>query len=293
MERRLARLAQRQHGAVGRDQLMALGFTRDSITHRLRTGRLHEVHRGVYAAGPQPLNQRGRWYAALLATRPTTALSHLSSTAIRGLSAEGPAVHVTTATASTRKLRGVTVHRARRLDPAELTRIDDLPVTTLERTLLDLAEVLSPHRFESIFEQADRRDLLNMSALRACAARNPGRRGLKPFRSLVDRYFSTPGAEEGIERQFQVLLREERLPMPQVNVLVAGQRVDCYWPEARFVVELDSRDRHSHWAARERDMVRDANLLRIGIVTLRVTSRRMREERSELVADLASQLPRT
>lgn len=71
-----------------------------------------------------------------------------------------------------------------------------------------------------------------------------------------------------------------------MNVLVAGQKVDCYWPQARFVVELDSRGYHSNWAARERDMVRDANLLRLGIVTLRVSWRRMRDERSELVADL-------
>jgi len=128
-------------------------------------------------------------------------------------------------------------------------------------------------------------DLLNTAELHA-AARNPGRRGLKPFLSLLDHYYPSPAAEEGIERQFQLLLHEEGIPAPKCNLLVAGQKVDCYWPEAHFVVELDSRAHHSHWAARERDKVRDARLLREGIATLRVTSRRMRKERSELVGDL-------
>lgn len=200
---------------------------------------------------------------------------------------------MTIARRADRKLRGVTVHRARRLGPADVTRIDGLPVTTLPRTLLDLAETESTSRFERIFEEADRRGLLDTDALRATAERNPGRRGLKPYLALAETYFSTPDAEEGIEREFQVLLREEGLPLPQVNVLVAGHRVDCYWPASRFVVELDSRGYHSHWAARERDMVRDANLLRNGIVTLRVTRRRMREDRPDLVTDLRARTGRT
>lgn len=160
-ERRLVSLAARQHRAVGHDQMLHLGFGRGAVDHRLRSGQLQRIHPGVYIVDHGPPNQRGRWFAALLATRPDTALSHLSSAAYRGLSAEGRLIHVTTTRRSARKLRGVTVHRARRLDPADITRIDDLPVTSLARTFVDLAETEPYHRLEKIFEEADRRRMLD------------------------------------------------------------------------------------------------------------------------------------
>ncbi|MEO7197966.1 MAG: hypothetical protein ABIZ50_05785 [Solirubrobacterales bacterium] len=285
-------MARRQHGAVAHDQLIDLGYTRDSVRYRLKAGRLQSVHPGVYVFGAQPMSQRTRWFAALLATRPHPFLSHLSAAAICQIAREVGGVHLWTTNPSARNLRGVTVHRARRIDPADVTRVDGFPVTTVSRTLFDLAELLPFRRFEKAFEQADRMNLLDMTALGATAERNPGRGGLRAFHAICDSYLSTPDANEGIEREFQVLLREEGISPPLLNLLVLGQVVDCWWPKSRFVVELDSRGYHSDWAARERDMVRDAKLLRHGIPTLRVTSRRMREERPELVADLRVQTGR-
>jgi hypothetical protein len=196
-------------------------------------------------------------------------------------------VHVTTTNRNgPRRLRGVAVHRVRRIDPADVTRIGDLPTTSLPRTLLDIAETEPTRILEKAFEVVDRKGWLDFAALEACVARNPGRRGIKPLTALVTQYVSTPGAEEGLEREFARFLRDEDLPLPLCNVNLHGQRVDCYWPADRFVVELDSKGFHKEWAARERDMVRDANLLRNGITTLRVTWRRIKHERAELVADV-------
>lgn len=291
-ERRLASLAARQSRAVGHDQLLALGYDYDAIRYRIRAGRLQRRHPGVYIVGPGNPDQRGGWFAALLAARPHPVLSHLSSAAKRGLARERGQVHVTTVSRSSHKLRGVTVHRARRLDSADVTRIDDLPITTLARTLLDLAETEPFHRLEKIFEEADRRGDLDFDAIGACIARNPGRRGIRPLTRLLDDHLAVGNANEGLERLFQRFLVEEGFPQPHTNVLVAGLLVDCYWPAQNFVVELDSRDFHSHWAQQERDRVRDGTLLRAGVPSLRVTFRRIVKERNELVADLASQLPR-
>jgi len=291
-ERRLSALAARQSRTVGHDQLQALGFTYDAIRYRLRAGRIRRRHPGVYVVGPGPLDQRGCWFAALLANRPGPALSHLSSAAKRGLARERGRVHVTTATDTARDLGGVTVHRVRRLDSADLTRIDGLPVTTLPRTLLDLAETEPYHRLESIAEAADRREPLDLRAIRACMERNPGRRGLRPLTRLLDDYLPVGDANEGLERLFQRFLAAEGFPQPQTNVLVCGLLVDCHWPDRDFVVELDSVEHHSHRAALERDKARDGKLLRAGIPCLRVTHRRITRERGELIADLASRLPR-
>jgi hypothetical protein len=242
----------------------------------------------VYAAGSQPLVAHGRWYAALLACRPDPVLSHLSSAAKRELARERDGVHVTTTNRSARRLVGVTVHRCRRLDPADVERIDGLPVTTLARTLLDLAETEPFDRLRSIAENAERRELLDLDAVEACIARNPGRHGIAPLAALVAGYMPVAGTREGLEREFQLFLVEHGLPLPLCNVLVEGILVDCWWPDASLVVELDSRAHHGHWSAAERDRERDARLLRLGIHTLRVTDRRLRHDRDGLNGDLAT-----
>ena len=202
-------------------------------------------------------------------------------------------VHITVPYRTKRRLRGVTIHGCRHLDPLDLDRSEDgLPITALHRTLLDLAETLPFHRFEAIFEEADRRELLDFAALAACMERNPGRHGLKPLARLLDDYLPVDGAGEGLPRAFQRFLDEEGFPLPVNEVLVSGHRVDCFWPEFDFVVELDSRDFHRHWRQQERDRARDGGVLRAGARSLRVTHRRLTRERGELIADLAAVIPR-
>ena len=122
--------------------------------------------------------------------------------------------------------------------------------------------------------------------------RNPGRRGLKPLGRLLGDYLPVDGAGEGIATEFGRFLVEEGFPRPLTEVLVAGQIVDCFWPQFGLVVELDSRGYHRHWEQHERDRARDGGVLRAGLRSLRVTHRRITREREELIADLASVLPR-
>lgn len=292
-ERWLAELAARQHRAVGDRQLLAMGFGRGAIRYRISCGRLQRIHPGVLIVGPGRPTREGLWRAALLACLPSPALSHLSAAADRGLARERGIVHVTIPRRSTRRLDGVCVHEARYLDPLDLTRsADDLPVTALHRTLLDLAEILPFDRFKKVFEEADRRQWLDFGAIRACMARNPGRHGLKPLALLLDDYLSAAGSTKGLGRDFQEFLAEEGFPPPLLDTLVEGLLVDCYWPDQRFVVELDSRGYHRHWGQHERDRARDGVLLRAGRRSLRVTNRRLTRERGELIADLVAVLPR-
>lgn len=291
-ERLLSERARRQKGVIGRDQLVAIGFSKDEISHRLRTGRLRRIHHNVYAVGAQPLTREGHWFAALLASRPDPLLSHLSSLAKMGLARERRLVHVTVTHRGARTLEGVAVHRCRSVDPADVTRIDDLPLTALPRTLLDVAETEGERAAAKAIEEADRRALLDPFAIAACAERNRGRRGLAILLPLVDSFVSTPDAKEGMERGFQLFLRDRGLPLPLVNVLVDGALVDCWWPEANLVVELDSRGWHGTWAARERDIERDGRHLLAGRRPLRVTWRRLTREPDELEADLRALLRR-
>src|SRR3954454_3168618 len=156
--------AERQHGVVERQQLVDLGIAERTIARWLAAGRLHEVHRGVYAVGHRRLTQRGRWMAAVLAAGPGTVLSHRPAAALWGLR-KSDAVEVTTL----RRIRrpGIRAHQWS-LPADERTTRDGIPVTTVARTLLDLAAVVTQHELEHALNEAEyqrRSDLTSLDAL--------------------------------------------------------------------------------------------------------------------------------
>ncbi len=218
----LAKLVRKQHGVIARDQLLALGFSPGAIEFRLAQHRLWRVHDAVYAFGPAALSPAGRQIAALLAIRPDPLLSHDSSAARRGLMREGARIHVSIATRVPRRLDGVVVHRPRRIDPEDRVRVDGIPMTSLARTYLDLGQTLSYSRLQKVIEEADRTDRLDIRAVQEVIERYTGHRGCRPLRRIVSDYLWTPDSNEGIERDFQLLLADFGLPTPQVNVVVQG-----------------------------------------------------------------------
>ena len=268
----IAALADRQEGVVARRKLIALGFTAREIDRRIQAGRLHIIHRGVYAVGRRKLTIRGRWMAAVLACGPEAVLSHRDAAALHDLRRSGSraAVHVTTPGRSGAR-PGIHVHNVRRLHPADRDVVDGIPVTSVHRTLLDYAEAARTHELRWAFEAYDRLDLLDMRKLDAVIARNPGRRGIKPLLALTAAYRG-PGPEtrSANERRFLELIREAGLPEPSVNVVVAGMVVDFYWPEHSLVVEVDSYRYHHTPADRAEDRRKQRVLRAAGCEVLRV-----------------------
>ena len=287
---RFSELGRRQHGAIARDQLLAIGFSRHAVDGMIARGLLQPIHEGIFAIGPQLPVRVTREFAALLAIRPDPLLSHVSSAAHQDLMAAGPAVHVSITTRVRRDLTGVVVHRPRRIEPEDIVRIDNLPMTSIPRTLLDLAQILPLRRLEKAIDAADRHRSLDVAAMASVLERYRGHRGGRNIRRILGSYLSTPDAEEGIERDFQEFLDEYRLPMPELKAIVEDLLVDCWWPAARFVVELDSKGWHKTWQDHERDRKRDAILLRADIASLRVTYWRLHNERDELARDIAAGL---
>lgn len=287
---RFRELGRRQHGAVARDQLLATGFSQSAIGRLIARGLLQQVHEGVYVIGPQRPSELARQYAALLAIRPNPLLSHITAAAHQDLMRAGGIVHVSISTRVQRDLSGVIVHRPRRIDPEDIVRIDGMPMTSVPRTLLDLAQILPTSRLEKAVDAADRREVLDLTAVRGVMDRYCGHRGTRNLRRVLDGYVSTPDAEEGIEREFQLLMDELEILPPLRNVIVEGWLVDCWWPDARLVVELDSKGWHKTWRDHERDRKRDADLLRAGIASLRITYARLMSERLEVARDIVSGL---
>lgn len=274
----IARLAARQHGVVAVWQLTALGISASGVGRRLTDGRLRRIHRGVYAIGP--LDRKGYWMAAVLACGEGALLSHRDAAMLWNLrQTDRTAVDVTAPGTRRRRRPRITMHGGGELHPADRTEVEGIPVTSVARTLLDLAEVASAEYLRRAYEAAERHELLDMQALNELVTRSNGRRGLPALLALLD-YDPREAVESksDLESRFLDLVRGAGLPLPQLNVLVEGFIVDAYWPGARLVVELQSWEHHGHRQAFERDNERLARLQVAGYSALPLTHRQIRDE---------------
>jgi hypothetical protein len=284
---RVERLAAAQHWALARRQLLALGLTGRQICHRVTTGALRPVHRGVYAYGRPELQERGRFQAAVLAYGPHAHLSHRSAAVFWGLTETRPPLpEVTVAGAAHRRQRGLIVHRTRCLTDDDAAIVDGIPVTSVARTLVDLAGPLTPTRLARAIEQADRTGLLDLRAVVAAAERVSGRRNLARLRRVLATYDDAPPVRSEWERRFVDAVVAASLPRPQVNATVAGLEVDMLWPQWGLIVELDSRSYHADPRSFENDRLRDARLSRAGYRVLRVTYRRFTDDLEAVLDDI-------
>ena len=207
--RLVALLAERQYGAVAHRQLIGLGLSRAAIGRWVSKGWLHPLYKGVYAVGHPVIAIRGQWMAAVLACGPTAVLSHRDAAHLWDIrSGSRRHIDVTVPGRSRRGRDGITLHLVRRLADEERGWIDRIPVTSLARTLLDLAEVVPARELERAFEEADRRRILRLRDVAAAIERNPGRRGTKPLAALVERRWAPPPVRSDFERDFLDLCRE-------------------------------------------------------------------------------------
>lgn len=289
----IAELAKRQHGVVARSQLLESGLSREAIVGRLRRGRLHRLYPGVYAVGHTALTPRSRWMAAVLACGPGAVLSHWSAAALWGIRSNRRGPIDITSPSKTKSRKAIRRHRIL-LQPDEVTVHDDIPVTTVPRTIFDLAAV-SPQTVESALRQCEYLRLYDPLSLGDLVGRYPGHRGNRAARAALERLGETSGkTEEGLEERFLAFLDRYRLPRPGFNVWleVPGQRykVDCLWPSIKEIVELDSWAAHGTRTAFRDDKARDRALRVAGYSTTRISWAQLDDEPEAIARDLRALL---
>jgi very-short-patch-repair endonuclease len=232
------------------------------VRRRVDEGRLYRYEWGVYSLMPS-VTGHGRLMAAVLACGPEAVLSHNAAAAVWDI---GPwptgTIHVTTP--SMRVRPGVALHRAR----IERVIRDGFPVTSVARTLADLASLLSLQRLEIAFERAERLRLLDVEKV---ATEAWGRRGARKVRAILSSLTTPEPTRSRFEERLRGLCKRHNLPLPAQNVSVAGEDVDAYWQRSNVVVELDSWEFHKTRRAFERDRQKAAALERAGIRVLRFT----------------------
>jgi very-short-patch-repair endonuclease len=292
-DQRIAAIASRQHGRVSRRQLRAAGIGDGAIARLLARGALLREHPGVFAVGhnaPMPL---GAEAAALLACADGTVLSHLTAAALWGLKTPPPTrVEVLIGGRETARPPGVRVHRTVQL-PAQDIRIKQLlPLTSPARTLLDVADGLTPRELERALDEALVGRIVRASQIAAVLARARGRRGAVRIQKLIETSTGTTVTRSQAEERFLALVRAADLPQPDVNCRTRGFEVDFLWREPAVVVEVDGYRFHSSRAAFERDSAKAAKLTAGGLHVMRVTWLQTESDSYGVVARLAQALAR-
>jgi predicted transcriptional regulator of viral defense system/very-short-patch-repair endonuclease len=290
LDGRMADLADVQHGVVSRDQLLELGFSREAVDVRREAGRLHRLRRGVYAVGHRVVSREARWMAAVLACAEGAALSHRSAAALWGI--RGPSSRAIEVTTGSKSRSHAGVHRHYAVLPVdEITEHEGIPVTTVPRTIFDLAAVERPEAVESALRQAEFRQLHDRLSLRDLLDRYPRRRGARAVRLALARTEESTGqVASPLEERFLTFLDQYRLPRPQFNAWleVGGRRyrVDCLWRAARQIVELDGWEGHGTRTAFRDDRGRDRRLRVAGYGVTRLVWSELEDEPAAIARDL-------
>ena len=276
---------------------MDKGWTEEEIKWRIRVGRLHRVHAGIYAVGHRLVSKQGWWMAAVLASGPGAVLSHQTAAALwslRGYS--GGAVHVTLARKSTSSKR---IRRHLSQVPIdERTEKEGIPMTSIHRTIFDLAATAAVDEVVAMIKEAEYLNLWDRLSLWDLLERYAGKRGSRNLRSALKRITEEPVGRKRsrLEERFAPFLRRYRLPLPRFNdwVLLDNKpyRVDCHWPNTRLIVELDGWEGHSSRSAFQDDRARDRALKVAGYSVVHLTWAQLDSEPAQIATDLRKILGR-
>jgi hypothetical protein len=272
------KLARRQQGVLTRGDLLALGYTPKAIKHRVRSGRLHPIVRGVYAVGRRHLSREGRWMAAVLACGPGAALSHRSAAALWRFGKEHEDyIDVSIRRGSEARLPGVRCHRRPALPARAITTRLNIPVTHPIQTFLDLVTVAGPKTVERAINEADKHDVIDPNALRKALDDHAGEAGVRPLRRILDKHTFRLSDDE-LELRFRPLAAAAGLPVPLTKVIVGEFEVDFFWPDLGLVVETDGWRYHRTPAAQTRDALRFQAHTAAGLTPIRFSHWQVRYE---------------
>jgi hypothetical protein len=253
-DRLIAGIAGRAHGVVARKTLLGKGISPQQIRRRLERGSLIAVHRGVYRVGHQAPSIEARYLAAVLACGDGALLGVRAAGHLWGLLKGAPPPPEVLAPTE-RRIEGIRTRRSRPVHPGDATKRDGIPITTVPRTLVDLAGVLAERALSRACHEAEVRYRTTPAQVEAVLGRLPNRPGARMLRRVLHGY--VPVTLSRLEAAFLARLRANHLPLPETNRPAGGRRVDCRWPERRLTVELDSYRYHGSRHAWEADRRRE------------------------------------
>ncbi len=288
VERVLGRLAFSAYGLVNRPQLLDAGITQAEIRSRLRSGSLLPEYRGVYRVGHRALSMESRYLGAVWACGHGALLSGRAAAQLLALT-NGPPPPPEVIAPVLRRVPGVITRRYRKLHADDATLYRRIPVTSVPRTLVDLAAVLDLEDLARECHEAGVKHDTTPAQVDAALRRRPGAKDAAKLRSIMSGEVQV--ALSKLERRFRDLLRTARLPIPVMNKVAGERRVDCRWPDHRLTVELNSYRYHNSRHSWQGDYDRAREAYARGDEFRQYTWRDVFEDPSRMMAELVRLLP--
>lgn len=275
-----------QFGAVARWQLVELGVPEPVIGKWVEVGKLTPLFQGVYAYGHAKLRREGWFIAAVLAAGEGSVLSHRSAAVHWGLLDErGSLIDVTTPRRSQDGLAGIRLHRPRALSALDVTEHESIPITTVSRTLIDLAHSEPEWVVRRAWDQAEMAQCLDPLEVAEAIERAGPRRGIRKVKRLL--FLTRPEGIEctksGLEIAFLRLIDSSEIPAPKVNTNVSGWEADFFWRDERLIVETDGGAYHRTALRKLRDEERDRVHQRAGYAVIRVPDTEFAERPAQVL----------
>lgn len=230
--------------------------------------------------------------AAVLACGEAAGLSHACATALWEIRPyNGVWIDVTTPSRAGRASRErIRLHRSSIFDAGDITTRRSIPVTTIARTLLDIAAQITEPSLARTVEQTEIRRLFDLKAIERTLARHPTHPGRAKLTRALALYRDDEFTRSTLEVVFLGLCDAHGIPRPLVNHIVDGDEADFFWREPRVIVETDGRATHFTLSAYERDRARDARLVALGYRVLRFTELQVRNDAATVARRLAAVL---
>lgn len=283
-DRIVAALASRSHGVVTRRQLSEAGLTPDEVKVRVARGSLLRIHRGVYRVGHVAHSNAATYLAAVLACGEGALLSGRAAGWWLGL-VDGPALPPEVTAPTERKVAGVRVRHCRELVRRDGWICRGVPVTSVPRTMVDLAANLPLDELSTAFHQAGIRYRTTPSHVARVIDRFPTARGRANRELVIGR--RVPVTLSHLERRFLARLRAAGLRLPdETNRKADGRRVDCRWHDPPLTVELDSFTFHNSRHSWKRDRRREREAYARGDQIRRYTYADVLEAPAAMLAEL-------
>jgi len=284
-------LARAQHGVLTRRDLEGLGFSAEAIDHRVETGRLHLISRGLYAVGRPELTPRGRWMAAVLVCGDGAALSHRSAAELWGIGYEERGrIDVSIRRRSMIRRAGLKVHARPSLGAQSVVVRFGIRVTNPVQTLIDLATELKLLRLERAVNEADKLDLVDPETLRKALDGYGGMPGVKTLRTMLDRH-TFRLSDSDLETFFRPLALAAGFPLPLTKHRVLGYEADFWFADHGLIVETDGLRYHRTPSQQARAAKRDQKHTAAGLRVLRFTHWQVANAADE-VTDVLRQIKR-
>jgi very-short-patch-repair endonuclease len=288
VESAIARTGCRQDNVITLGQLVEAGLGVRGVAHRVKARTMQRLHHGVFLLGAAPPTPMARARAAALACGAGAVVSHRSAAELFGLLPQTDRdIEVTVVGRNPGFHAGIRLHRPRALARHDVTKMRGIPVTTVARTICDLAATERRKDVEVAFQEALYREIVTMDGLADVLSREPRRKGAPVIRALTDDPRMTRSEKE---RVLLRLIDAAELPRPVTNVPLHGHLVDAYWPAERLVLEFDGWRAHGHRGAFDRDRKFSQVMLANGLKPMRVTDRHLKHEPVALVARIAQSL---